>query len=126
MRAEEVAAAIATEMRAAKLVYLFDGPGVVDRHGVLVRELTLEQASALARDLPRAACGGDAFGNRLRQSMHACRNGVSRVHVIDRRIEGALLLELFSRDGVGTMINADTYDSRSGVPPSTTSEEFSS
>ena len=109
--AEEVAAAIATEMRAAKLVYLLDGPGLVDRHGTLVRELTLDQASALARDLPRAAGGGDALGNRLRQSMKACRSGVSRVHVIDRRIEGALLLELFSRDGVGTMINADTYDS---------------
>ena len=111
LRAEEVAAAIATEMRAAKLVYLFDGPGVVDRHGALVRELTLEQANALANDLPHAAGRDDALGNRLRQSMHACRCGVSRVHVIDRRIEGALLLELFSRDGVGTMINADTYDS---------------
>ena len=110
LRAEEVAAAMATEMRAAKLVYLFDGPGVVDSHGALMRELTLEQANALASELPRAA-GGDSLRNRLRQSIHACRSGVSRVHVIDRRIEGALLLELFSRDGVGTMINADTYDS---------------
>ena len=49
--------------------------------------------------------------NRLRQSIRACRGGVSRVHIIDRGIEGALLLELFSRDGVGTMVNADTYDS---------------
>ena len=54
---------------------------------------------------------GDDLGNRLRLSIHACRNGVSRVHVIDRRTDGALLLELFSRDGIGTMINADTYDS---------------
>ena len=110
LRAEEVASAIATEMHAAKLVYLFDGPGIVDHHGALVRELALEQASTLADNQPRAA-GGDVLGNRLRQSIHACRNGVSRAHVIDRRIEGALLLELFSRDGVGTMINADTYDS---------------
>ena len=79
LRAEEVAAAIATEMRAAKLVYLFDGPGVVDRHGALVRELTLEQANAFANDLPHAAGRDDALGNRLRQSMHACRSGVSRV-----------------------------------------------
>ena len=112
LRAEEVATAIAAEMHAAKLVFLFDGPGVVDGRGTLVRELTLKEAKALAADLRHAGDGrDDALGIRLRQSIHACRNGVSRVHVIDRRIDGALLLELFSRDGVGTMINADTYDS---------------
>ena len=110
LRAEEVAAAIATEMRAAKLVFLSGGPGVLDRQGALKRELTLDEATALARDPPHAG-GGDELGNRLRESIHACRNGVSRIHLVDRRIEGALLLELFSRDGVGTMINADTYDS---------------
>ena len=111
LRAEEVAAAIATEMRAAKLVFLCDGPGVVDERGGLVRELTLEEAATLAADHLHAGDGCDELGNRLRQSIRACRNGVSRVHIIDRRIDGALLLELFSRDGVGTMINADTYDS---------------
>ena len=111
LRAEEVATAIATEMGTAKLVFLFDGPGIVDGEGSLIRELTLEEAKALAAGLPPGADERDALGNRLRQSIHACRSGVSRVHIIDRRIEGALLLELFSRDGVGTMINADTYDS---------------
>ena len=111
LRAEEVATAIAIEMHAAKLVFLFDGPGVTDGRGTLVRELTLEEAKALAADLHQTGDGRSGLGNRLRQSIHACRNAVSRVHIIDRRIDGALLLELFSRDGVGTMINADTYDS---------------
>ena len=111
LRAEEVATAIAAEMGTAKLVFLFDGPGIVDGEGSLIRELTLEEAKALAASLPAGADERDALGNRLRQSIHACRSGVSRIHIIDRRIEGALLLELFSRDGVGTMINADTYDS---------------
>ena len=111
LRAEEVATAIAAEMGTAKLVFLFDGSGFVDGEGSLIRELTLEEAKALAAGLRPGADERDALGNRLRQSIHACRSGVSRVHVIDRRIEGALLLELFSRDGVGTMINADTYDS---------------
>ena len=110
LRAEEVATAIATELRAAKLVFLFDGSGVLDDQGALIRELTLEEAQALAAGLPGAGSGCDELENRLRGGIHACRNGVSRVHVIDRGIEGALLLELFSRDGVGTMINADTYD----------------
>ena len=111
LRAEEVASAIAGEIAAAKLVFLFDGPGIVDAEDTLIRELTLDEANALAADLPGGADDADASGSRLRQSIHACRNGVSRVHFIDRRIEGALLLELFSRDGVGTMVNADTYDS---------------
>ena len=110
LRAEAVATAIATQLQAAKLVFLFDGSGVLDDRGALVHELTLEEARALASGLPGAGGGCDELGSRLREGIHACRNGVSRVHVIDRGIDGALLLELFSRDGVGTMINADTYD----------------
>ena len=112
LRAGEVATAVAAEMRAAKLVFLCDRPGVLDPRGALVRELTFEEAKTLAADLRRAGDGrDDDLGNRLQQSIHACCSGVSRVHIIDRRTDGALLLELFSRDGVGTMINADTYDS---------------
>ena len=111
LRAEEVATAIATEMHAAKLVFLSEEPGVVDDRGALVRELTLDEAKALAAAQRRSEECGDEPANRLRHAIHACRNGVSRIHIIDRRIDGALLLELFSRDGVGTMINADSYDS---------------
>ena len=112
LRAGEVATAVAIEMRAAKLVFLRDRPGVLDPEGKLVRELTFEEAKALAADLRRAGDGlDDDLGTLMRYSIHACRNGVNRVHVIDRRTDGALLLELFSRDGVGTMINADSYDS---------------
>ena len=112
MQAEEVATAVATEMRAAKLVFLCARPGVPDARGALVRELTFEEAKALTAALRHAGDGrDDDLENLMQYSIHACRNGVSRVHIIDRRIDGALLLELFSRDGVGTMINADTYDS---------------
>ena len=108
LRAEAVAAAIATEMGAAKLVFLLDEPGVTDDRDALVRELDLEEADALT---VQRAHRGDALARRMRQSIRACRNGVDRVHIIDRRIDGSLLLELFTRDGVGTMINADAYDS---------------
>ena len=112
LSAGEVATAIAAEMRAAKLIFLRDAPGVLDRRGELVRELTFEEAKALAADLDRTGDGDDdEIGSPLRLSIHACRNGVSRVQIIDRRVDGALLLELFSRDGIGTMVNADTYDS---------------
>ena len=108
LRAEAVAAAIATEVGAAKLVFVLDGPGVMDDRDALVRELNLEEAEALAA---HRAHRGDALARRVRESIQACRNGVDRVHIIDRRIDGSLLLELFTRDGVGTMINADAYDS---------------
>ena len=111
LRAEEVATAVAAGIGAAKLVFLLDGPGFVDGEGALIRELTLEEAKALAAALPHGTDAGDAVGDRLRQSIRACHGGVDRVHIIDRGIEGALLLELFSRDGVGTMVNADAYDS---------------
>ena len=112
LRAEAVAAAIATEMGAAKLVFVLDGPGVTDDRGALVRELTPEEANVLSTGCVHDGnAHDDGLGRRLRQSIHACRNGVSRVHIIDRRIDGSLLLELFTRDGVGTMINADVYDS---------------
>jgi amino-acid N-acetyltransferase len=42
--------------------------------------------------------------------VRACQNGTRRVHVIDRRVDGALLLELFTRDGIGTLINADLFE----------------
>jgi len=111
LRAEEVATAIATGIGAGKLVFLLNGPGIVDREGTLIRELTLDEAKALVADLPPETGADNVVGGRLRQSIRACRGGVSRVHIIDRGVEGALLLELFSRDGVGTMINADAYDS---------------
>ena len=68
LRAEEVASAIATEMRAAKLVFLLEGVGVVDSGGALARELTLEEAKTLAAGLPCAGDGRDELGSRLRQS----------------------------------------------------------
>jgi hypothetical protein len=42
----------------------------------------------------------------------ACKNGVKRAHLVDTRIDGGLILELYSRDGVGTMISTDFYEAR--------------
>ena len=44
----------------------------------------------------------------------ACDGGVKRTHLVDATTDGALLLELYSRDGVGAMISADFYEARSG------------
>ncbi|MCP4044280.1 MAG: amino-acid N-acetyltransferase, partial [Gammaproteobacteria bacterium] len=48
--------------------------------------------------------------NHLRGAIHACSNGVNRTHLLDSQMDGALLLELFTRDGVGCMVCADFYE----------------
>ena len=46
----------------------------------------------------------------LLASLVACKNGVKRAHLVDARVDGGLILELYSRDGVGTMISSDFYE----------------
>ncbi len=109
-----VATALAIATKAAKLVFLNDDPLLEDSKGRALREITLDEAEALAEVRSgRAAESADSPGiaSRLQHAIHACRRGVPRVHLVNPRIDGALLLELFTRDGIGTMINADRYDS---------------
>jgi hypothetical protein len=47
----------------------------------------------------------------------ACARGVKRAHLVDARIDGGLLLELYSRDGIGTMISTDFYEGECGPAP---------
>lgn len=112
LRAEEVATAVAVELRAAKLIFLVEGSGLAVADGVTRGQLTLEEAKTLhsLRRQDRAGAHGDDAGDLLAHAIHACRHGVARSHVLERRVDGALLLELFSRDGVGAMISADAYE----------------
>ena len=111
LHAEEAAREVAVELGAAKLVFLCEGAPLADASQSPMRELTLDEAGTL---LTRRRRSGpqEAHGTRLlAAAVHACRNGVKRVHLLDRGIDGALLVELFTRDGVGTMVSADAYDS---------------
>jgi amino-acid N-acetyltransferase len=101
---EEVATQVAVRVAATKLVFLIDADGVRNGRRQLLTELSTRDAEALLA----------AKGQRLHQdvrlylpaAVRACDNGVKRAHLISRRLDGALLLELFTRDGVGTMIAA--------------------
>lgn len=107
LTALEVATAAAIALKADKLINLTEAPGVTDARGGLVRQLALAQAEALAKD---AALVSAELAPVLQSALHACRNGVRRAHLIDRRRDGGVLLELFTRDGIGTMITADIYE----------------
>ncbi len=102
---EEVAEAVAVALQADKLIFLCDAPGVVDKKGQLLEAVTLKEAEdLLARNVPQAA----EVERVLIESIRACRAGVGRVHFLDRNSDGAMLMEFFTRAGVGTVMTRST------------------
>lgn len=107
LSAEEIATATASELHADKLILLTEGDTLKDSRRRLIRQLTLKEATSLLdskRQLPAPV------ERQLQHAIQACQHGVRRVHLLDRQQSGALLLELFTRDGLGTLITADTYE----------------
>lgn len=104
---EDVALSIARSLRAEKLLFLQEGERVRDADGGLIREMTTEQARAF---LAPEAGGSPDLARVLRGAIGACQGGVGRVHLLDGRRDGVLLMELFTRDGVGTLITAHSFE----------------
>jgi acetylglutamate kinase len=102
VNADPAAAAVAIALGASKLVMLTDVPGVmVD--GEQIAELTAGEADELL-----AAGGADGgMEPKVRAAADAVRAGVGRAHVIDGRVEHSLVLELFTPEGIGTMVCGD-------------------
>jgi amino-acid N-acetyltransferase len=105
---ETIAEAVAIALGAEKLIFMMDKPGVTNPRGSLMRELTPMQARKLAarRD---ANLDGDVK-LYLPCAVRACEHGVKRAHLISRINDGALLQELFTHQGVGTMIAPDPVE----------------
>jgi len=105
INADEAAAAIAGALRAAKLIFLSDVPGIMrDREdpGSLVATVRADQVDALIRQ--KVLEGG--MIPKVQGAVAALRNGVGKTHMIDGRLPHALLLEIFTNEGVGTEIIA--------------------
>lgn len=99
INADTVAAEVAVALRASKLILLTDVEGVKDGGGRVISELTREQAEAMIGD-------GSASGGMI-PKLKACvraLDGASQAHVIDGRLAHAVLLELFTEAGIGTMV----------------------
>lgn len=100
LSAEEVATQTAIALRADKLILLSD-----DSASTLPGQLDLQQLQQW---------NGEKLSKDLRGHLHSAKNavqdGVGRCHIIDRHIDGGLLLELFTRDGSGTLISAGGYE----------------
>ncbi|GMQ88672.1 MAG: amino-acid N-acetyltransferase [Gammaproteobacteria bacterium] len=107
LSAEEVATAVAVALHAEKLILLVNADGLRDSKRRLIRQLSLLEAEQLLRS--RRRLSGEWI-RHLNNAINSCRLGVRRTHLIDHSADGGLLLELFTRDGVGTLISAELYE----------------
>ncbi|MBI3146065.1 MAG: acetylglutamate kinase [Pseudogulbenkiania sp.] len=102
INADLVAGKLAETLKAEKLVLMTNTPGVLDKDGKLLTGLTAESVDALFAD-------GTIHGGmlpKISSALDAAKNGVNSVHIIDGRVPHALLLEILTDAGVGTMIRA--------------------
>ncbi len=104
----DVAINIATALQADKLIaYNDDGP-IYDKDKTVYREMTLLKCEKFLVEQPERNRSNTYFA--LRACHKACDSGVPRAHVISATEDGALLKELFTRDGSGTMVYRDSYE----------------
>ncbi len=102
INADVVAGKLAEILGAEKLIMLTNTPGVLDKNGELLTGLTPKQIDDLVAD-------GTLSGGmlpKIASALDAARSGVKTVHIIDGRVEHALLLEVLTDEGVGTLIKA--------------------
>ena len=100
INADTFAGAIAGSARAKRLLFLTDVPGVLDKQGNLIKQLTVAEAKALIAD-------GTATGGmipKIENCIHAIQEGVEGVVILNGTVPHAVLLELFTEHGVGTLI----------------------
>ena len=104
---EDVATSVAIALKADKLIFLMDTAGVMDVGNEMLSELTAHQAEAIAAIIKPEAEDVSLY---LPCAARACKQGVGRAHLISRHIDGAILLELFTQDGIGTMVTRDPLE----------------
>ena len=106
VNSDGVAIEVAEALKASKLIFVTNRNGFT-KNGKKASQISVAEAEEFFKkhkaEIP------ENMVSKFEHSIRACRNGVSRVHVIDGRIDEALLTEVFSNEGVGTMIYANEY-----------------
>lgn len=100
INADSCASAIAMKLRAQKVIFLSDISGVLDKNGELISRLNAQKIATLKAD---GTINGGMIP-KLDACLECVNNGVGRVHIIDGRVAHSLLLELFTDEGIGTII----------------------
>ena len=104
MEVEEVATSAAVSLKAEKLILYSSQEGLTDKQGNLYNRIPYLEAGQLLKSQE------GEMRRLLRSAIKACEAGVDRAQLIDYRQDGSLLLELFTRDGSGTLISRDRYE----------------
>lgn len=104
---EDVAAATAIALHAEKLIFITETSMMADATGVEIRELSSHQAEAVLQ----AGFLPPDVSFYLEHAIKACNSGVDRAHIVPFEMDGSALLELFTHDGVGTMISHENLES---------------
>lgn len=107
LSAEQVATAVSIALKAEKLVLLTEQSCCNPDNGEQVQQMTTAEAGAFLQKHPDISA---SVSLSLKAAIQSCQSGIDRVHLINRAINGALLLELFSRDGIGTLISSTAFE----------------
>ncbi len=114
---EDVAVSAAIALDADKLIFLMDSEGVHNLRGELLREMTAEKAKNLLKNVRANVSNNEVPINisedvnyYLPAAIRACEHGVARTHLISRHIDGAIIQELFTHSGIGTMVTEQSLE----------------
>ena len=107
INSDTVAVEVADALRAAKIIFLCEN-GALKTDGSLVHQLSVEEADELVKK-HRLSTEQKGLGLKLEAAARACRQGIPRVHLLDGHANEALLAELFSSEGIGTMVHSNEY-----------------
>jgi amino-acid N-acetyltransferase len=106
VNSDGVALEVAEALKAEKLIFL-TGSGSLPMNGKKPAQLSVEEATEWLKKKKGELSG--EMASKLEHGLRACKEGVSRAHILDGLADDALLEELFSSEGVGTMVYADEY-----------------
>lgn len=104
---EDVAVSAAIALRADKLIFITETPMMIDKAGTEIHELSSHQVDAVLNH----DCVPPDSAFYLQHAVQACNGGVQRSHIVPFSTDGSTLLELFTHDGVGTMVSFENLES---------------
>src|SRR6516165_8200293 len=107
LNSDAVAVEVARALQAVKLIYLAPTAGITVDRDELLRQLTVDEAEDILKKQRQELAGSSL--SKLAHAVRAARGGVPRVHIIDGRVEEGLLAEVFSNEGIGTLVHANEY-----------------
>jgi len=106
VNSDSVAVAVAEALKAVKLIYITSSDGLI-YNGQFIRQMLVSELQHLLQT--NSAGFAPELLSKAQQAAAACQAGIPRVHVINGRVDEGLLAEVFSNDGIGTLIYANEY-----------------